>query len=67
MTPEQKAAFINAQVAMFNGTIAAMIWHNEERLSHGHSIAYGPDAFEEAITKAETVLGANAVIAFFAD
>lgn len=65
MTPEQKAAFITAQAALFNAEIASMTAENMQRAALGHSMAYGAEQFEEVIRKYEGVLGHNAVITFF--
>lgn len=49
MTDEQKAAYVNAQAAVLNATIAGMQAANLERESHGHTLAYDEAAFQEAI------------------
>lgn len=67
MTPEQKAAFVNAQAALLNAEIAGMQAENQHRLSRGETIAYGEDGFHEAFKRYEGVLGHNAVISFFHD
>ena len=46
MTDEQKTAYVIAKVACANSEIAAMQAANQHRLSLGHSIAYGEEAFE---------------------
>lgn len=45
MTPEQAAAFINAQVACAQAEMAAMHAANRAREEQGHSHAYDEEAF----------------------
>jgi hypothetical protein len=45
MTPEQKAAFINSQVACALIEAAAMTAENQQREAVGHSMAYNEEAF----------------------
>ncbi len=49
MNEEQKAAFIMAQAAVLNATIAGMTAENMQREAVGSSMAYGEDAFQDAI------------------
>ncbi len=65
MTPEQKAAFINAQTAMMHAEMQGMIAENWERQQRGHSLAHGPQQWQEFQSRWETVIGYNAVILFF--
>lgn len=65
MTPEQKAAFINAQTALFNAKIQEMLAANREREDQGYAPAYGESAFDELITEYEPIIGYNAVLALF--
>ncbi len=65
MTPEQKAAFINAQAACAMAEIAGMQAANQHRLSLGHSIAYDEDAF--AAVPDRFGIGHNAVVIFMQD
>ena len=65
MTPEQKAAFVNAQAACALAEIAAMQAANQHRLSLGQSIAYDEDAF--IAVQNNYLIGHNAVIEFMLD
>lgn len=65
MTPEQRAAFINSQVAMFNAEIARMVADNQVSVSYGVVCKYGAEEFTEVIQRYEPVIGHNAVIMFF--
>jgi hypothetical protein len=65
MTPEQKASYINAQVALFNAEIEGMKAENIHRLNCDNSIAYAMDEFYGVIKKWESILGSNALIEFF--
>lgn len=49
LTPEQTAAFANAQAALLNAEIKAMEAENMHRLHIGQSVAYGADEFERVI------------------
>ena len=49
MTNEQKAAYINAQAAVLNGTIAGMQAENVYRQHRGETIAYSQDAFIKVV------------------
>jgi hypothetical protein len=51
MTPEQKAAFVNSQVACALIEAMGMQAENQQRTNRGHSIAYGEDAFAALIEK----------------
>lgn len=63
MTPEQQAAFIMAQAACAMAEIAGMQAENQHRLSLGHSIAYGEDAFKAVMSR--NMIGHNEVVSFF--
>ena len=65
MTPEQKVAYINAQVALFNAEIEGMKAENVHRLNCSNSIAYGGDEFYNVCKNWGNVLGSNALIEFF--
>lgn len=66
MTPEQKAAFVNAQTALLLAEIEGMKAENRHRIDCGHSIAHGDDEFA-ALIKSYEHLGYNNLIEFFAD
>ena len=51
MTPEQKAAYINARVACATIEAAGMTALNMQRASLGLSMAYEDDAFDALIDK----------------
>ena len=66
MTPEQKAAWINGQVAIFNCRVQGMIAENTVRQHRGESMAYAEDSF--AVLGLEfNHIGYNEVIEFFKD
>ena len=65
MTPEQKAAFINAQIALMNAEKEIMLSENYERERKGHAPAYGPEQWQAFYDKWEAILGYNAVTKFF--
>jgi hypothetical protein len=67
MTPEQKAAFINAQSVMMYCELQEMIAANKEREQRGHSLAYPEDTFANLYASYNHVLGYNAVVKFFED
>lgn len=66
MTPEQKAAFVNAQVAVFNARVAGMIAENAQRVHIGQSLAYGEGDFT-AIEREYDALLSNNLLDFFRD
>jgi hypothetical protein len=45
MTPEEKVAYINSQVACATIEMQAMLAENRDRESKGYTQAYGEDAF----------------------
>lgn len=63
MSPEQSAAFIAAQSACMLTEMEAMKAANQERALHGHSPAYGEDAFLALPVKYG--VHHNAVVSFF--
>ena len=65
MTPEQRAAFINAQTCMMQAELAMMAAENTERDRNGYSLAYSGAEFSAFLARWEPVLGYNAVISFF--
>lgn len=65
MTPEQRAAFINAQTALFLAEIEAMKAENQFRNQQGFSMAYTEESFRKVIKYYEPIIGYNAVIEFF--
>jgi hypothetical protein len=67
MTPEQTAAYLNAQTALMNAEMQEMIADNQERISHGYALAYGPDQWKEFRENWAGTLGHNAVTCLFAE
>lgn len=65
MTPEQVAAFVNAQAALLNARVAAMTAENMQRAALGHSMAYTEEQFDEVIREYEGTLGHNAALELF--
>ena len=65
MTPDQKAAFINSQVACAQIDMAAMAAENEANRCDGRPIAWGSNSFIALIDK--YAIGHNAVITFMED
>lgn len=51
MTPEQQAAYINAQAVAASAELEAMKAANWMRLMQGHTIAYGEEDFLALIDK----------------
>ena len=51
MTPEQQAAYINAQTAAALIEMQSMIAKNKERETNGSALAYGEEAFLELIER----------------
>lgn len=51
MTPEQQAAYINAQAVAASAELEAMKAANWMREMQGHTIAYGEEAFLALIDK----------------
>lgn len=46
MTPEQRAAYINAQAAMFSSEVSILNIENWERIQKNQPIKYGREAYE---------------------
>lgn len=65
MSPEQKAALVAAQTALFQCEMQAMIAENQHRLAVGESIAYGEEAFNELRKTYEPMLCWNAVLTLY--
>ena len=65
MTPEQKAAYIQAQSVMLLGELMGMHAENQWRMSNGDAIAYREDAFQSVINASPC--HHNAVIELFRD
>jgi hypothetical protein len=65
MTPEQRAAYVNAQTAAALIELESMKAANREREMHGHALAWGEDAFLELITRYG--LDGNAIVRMFQD
>lgn len=65
MTPEQKAAFVLAQISLLNLELESMKAENLHRQSKGYSLAYTEDGFNHVYLKYEPILGSNALIEFF--
>jgi hypothetical protein len=67
MTPDQKAAFINAQIQMMIAERREMEAENLERARQNLAPAYGPESWKAFQNKWEPVLGYNSLILFFRD
>ena len=65
MTDEQKAAFIQSQVACATIEAMGMVAENTDRQSRGFSIAYDEVAFDNLTRK--YIISHNAVIEFMRD
>lgn len=63
VTPEQKAALVNAQAAAMLAELESMKAANVHRAMQGFSQAYGEDAFLHLIDK--YLVGWNAISDFF--
>jgi len=66
MTPEQKATFINARVAMLNAEIAGMVAENMQRAAIGDSMAYTEASFTRLMDSYGDLYH-NALIDYFRD
>jgi hypothetical protein len=64
-TPEERAAFINAQVQMMIAERMIMEAENHEREQQGYSHAHGPEQWLAFYNKWDNVLGYNALVFFF--
>lgn len=67
MTPEQKAAFINAQSVMMQTQLQGMIAENTQRERDGLALAYSEEGFNDFYDNWFVVLGYNSIIQFFRD
>ena len=65
MTPEQKVAFVIAQIALFQCRVAGMVAENAQRTHHGHSMAYTEADFTCLEREQEALIGHNALITWF--
>lgn len=65
MTPEQAAAYVNAQTALFLAELEGMKAENALSAHYQESPPYGHDQFVALNKRWQTVLGHNAVIALF--
>jgi hypothetical protein len=65
MTPEQQAAFINAQTQMMVTERIIMEAENKERELQGLSPAHGSKQFADFEARWKSVLGYNELIMFF--
>lgn len=65
MTPEQKAAFINAQTALLNCEVAGMIAENQARQRHNWSLAYEEAAFDSLFRRYAPILNHEAILNLF--
>ena len=63
MTPEQKAAYINAQAVCTQAEIAGMVAENMQREHLGQSMAYDDKAFLDVVDK--YCVSHNAVLTLF--
>ena len=51
MNHNEAAAIIMARAAALSARVSAMNAENQQRLANGYSVAYGEDAFLDAITE----------------
>ena len=65
MTPEQKAAFINAQIALMMIEKEIMTAENIEREKQGLSHANGPQQWQDLYDNYAPIIGYNACYEFF--
>jgi len=65
MTPEQAAAYVSAQTALFNCEVAGMVAENTDRVATNLPIRYLVMDFKALAARYEGVLGHNAVIGLF--
>jgi len=65
MSPEQSAAYINAQTHMMINEREIMYAENKEREFNNFSPAYGSEEWSKFYDRWNAELGANAVISFF--
>ena len=67
MTPEQKAALINAQTLLANAELMGMVAENQKRMSNRESLAYGESEFKSFGKKWDPIIGYNAILEIFHD
>lgn len=67
MTPEQKAAYVVAQAALLNATMAQMTADNLFATSRGECAPYNELHFESHIQEFEATIGHNALMELFKD
>lgn len=65
MSPNEKAAFIVAQVQMMIAERDVMIAENVERAQQGFAPAHGPDEWEKMRQRWEPIFGYNSLLIFF--
>lgn len=65
MSPEQKAAFVMAQIALFQCRVAGMVAENAQRTHRGDSMAYTEADFMCLEREQEALIGHNALIRLF--
>lgn len=63
MTPEQAAAFVNAQAVAAMAEIQGMVAENQQSVLCGRSVVYGEDAF--AAIEGKYGLGHNTICLLF--
>ncbi len=65
MTPEQTAAYINAQATLCQIELAGMVAANQDRLTNGHTLAYMEEEFKDIYAKYDSILGHNSIMTLF--
>lgn len=65
MTPEQAAAYVEAQAALLKCRVAGMEAENQHRANVGWAVAYGDEAFEKTFEEFASLIGHNACIELF--
>lgn len=63
MTPEQQAAYVNAQAVCALARIAGMMTANSERRDDGKAIAYDEEAFDKVAS--QFGISHNQLVEFF--
>jgi len=67
MTPEQKAAYVNAQVQLMIAERDMMLAENAEREVQCKSPAYGSEQWFQFSQRWGAVIGHNALVTFFGE
>jgi hypothetical protein len=67
VTPEQKAAFINAQTAIFDAKSRRLSGLILLRMTRKEDPTYEMHEYDKLVTEMEAVIGWNATITFFQD